>query len=93
MISWVNRHLTHNRDKVGDYGIRFVIHVPIGILLSIPILSWGLIILFKAYQRNEDLHTEDQAWKDVFGAMVGYVMGMSVIIILVVWLIVWLITK
>jgi len=46
--------------------------------MSIPILGWGLINLFLTYERNEDIHTEDQAWKDIFGAIVGFVIGLSV---------------
>lgn len=74
--SWINRHITHNRDRHGDFGVRMLLHIPIGMVMSIPVLGWGLLYLFKFYEHNEDAHTQDQAWKDVFGAMVGYVVGM-----------------
>jgi len=77
-VDWINKVWAHNRDTVGDFGIRSLIHIPIGIIMSIPIFSWGLVYLFRFYERNEDAHTEDQAWKDVFGAMVGYVIGIII---------------
>jgi hypothetical protein len=77
-IVWINTHWTHNRDSVGDFGIRALIHIPIGIIMSIPVFGWGLVYLFYKYQRNEDLHTEDAAWKDIFGAIVGYVIGLAI---------------
>lgn len=76
MIGWINTHITHNRDKVGDFGIRVVIHIIPGIIMSVPFFGWGLVYLFYKYQRNEDAHTEDEAWKDIYGAMVGFVIGM-----------------
>ena len=81
IVSWINRHLTHNRDDEGDYGIRVLIHIPAGLLMGIPILGWGLIKLFLTYERNEDAHTQDEAWKDIMGAMVGYAIMQLVIII------------
>lgn len=84
MISWINKHLTHNRDKVGDFGIRVVIHIPIGILLSVPVFGWPLTYLFWKYQKNEDGYFHDGAWKDVFGAMVGFVIGEVVQVILAI---------
>ena len=80
MINLINKLITHSRDRKGDYGIRVVLHIPIGILMSIPILGWGLIALFIYYQKNEDYWTHDRAWKDVAGAKAGYVMGMLLII-------------
>lgn len=74
-VEWVNKHWTHNQDKDGDFGIRALIHIPIGILISIPVLGWPLAYLFYKYERNEDIHTEDEAWKDIFGALVGFVIG------------------
>jgi len=71
----INKLLTHNRDKEGDFGIRVLLHIPAGIMMGL--LDWnnGLVKLFKVYELNEDAHTHDQAWKDVFGAMVGWVIG------------------
>ena len=82
MVKLINRLIKHNRDAEGDFGIRVIIHIPIGIIMSIPVFGWGLVYLFKFYERNEDIHTEDQAWKDTFGAMVGYVIGMVIILFL-----------
>ena len=76
LVDWINKNWTHNRDKEGDFGIRALIHMPIGIIMSVPVFGWGLVYLFRFYERNEDAHTQDQAWKDVFGAMVGFVIGM-----------------
>lgn len=78
----------HGRDKKGDFGIRTVLHIPIGFFMGATFpLSLGLVYLFKFYERNEDAHTEDQAWKDVFGAMVGMVIGISVeLTAIVLWL-------
>jgi hypothetical protein len=73
----INKLITHPRDRAGDFGIRLVTHIPHGIIMSIPILGWSLIPLFKAYQRNEDLHTEDQAWKDYAGAITGAFIGIA----------------
>ena len=82
LISWINKHLTHNRDKQGDFGIRVIIHIPIGIVCSIPVWGWALTYLFWKYQKNEDGYYHDGAWKDLFGALVGYVLGMIIQIIL-----------
>ena len=73
MIGWINKHLTHNRDKTGDFGVRVLLHIPIGLLMGIPVLGWGLILLFKFYEENEDLHCADEAWKDTYGAIIGFV--------------------
>jgi len=83
--NWINRHITHNRDKDGDFGIRMLLHIPIGIILSIPVFSWGLIYLFKFYERNEDAHCEDEAWKDTYGAIVGYIIGLFLQIGVILW--------
>ena len=85
MKNWINRHITHNRDDEGDFGIRVLLHIPIGFLMGltaiIPFLGYGLLQLFLKYERNEDVHTQDEAWKDIFGAIVGY--SISTIIILI----------
>ena len=88
MVNVINKLITHNRDTVGDFGVRVLLHIPIGLVMGIPILGWGLLYLFKAYEENEDLHTKDQAWKDYFGAMVGYVI--TTIIIIILWRLLWL---
>jgi hypothetical protein len=78
MRDWINKHLKHTRDEKGDFGIRVVIHIPVGIVLSIPVYGWALTYLFWKYQKNEDGYYHDGAWKDVFGAMVGYVIGIAI---------------
>ena len=72
MVKLINRLIRHNRDVAGDYGIRVLIHIPIGFLIGLGLLSENM---FLKYERNEDAHTEDQAWKDIAGGMVGYVPG------------------
>lgn len=84
MIEWINKRITHNRDNDGDFGIRMLMHIPIGILMGVPVIGWGLIPLFVFYEQNEDAHCKDEAWKDTFGAIVGFVV--SEIIGLWVWL-------
>jgi len=76
MIKLINKLITHNRDKVGDYGVRVVIHIPVGILMSLPVLGWGLIALFIRYEDSEDFWVHDRAWKDYAGALAGYVIGL-----------------
>jgi len=73
--------LTHCRDKVGDFQARVLLHIPIGMLIAIPILGWGLRDIFRDYESNEDKWTRDEAWKDLFGAMVGYVLAMVLMIV------------
>ena len=89
MIDWINRHFTHNRDDEGDFGIRVIIHIPIGIVMGvlsiIPFLGYGLIQLFLKYERNEDAHTQDEAWKDIFGAIIGYIIGSICIIVILIY--------
>lgn len=85
IVSWINRTFTHNRDRQGDFGIRALIHIPIGFIIAvfavIPGLALALAFLFKFYERNEDAHTKDQAWKDVFGALIGMVIGGLVVLV------------
>lgn len=81
-VNWVNKIIKHNRDNEGDFGIRVLLHIPAGLVMSIPIFGWGFQYLFKFFEENEDLHTQDEAWKDTFGAMVGYVIGTGIIILI-----------
>ena len=76
-IEWRNdtKILKHPRDKVGDYQRRVLIHIPLGLVMSIPILGWGLILLFIYYEWSEDFWVHDFAWKDVAGAIGGYTVG------------------
>lgn len=87
-IAWVNRVFTHNRDKEHDFGIRALIHVPVGFVMGLFDWSNGLARLFIFYEKNEDRHTGDQAWKDTYGAMVGWVIGRLVLVGLIAWLII-----
>ena len=88
MKNWLNRHLTHNRDKVGDFGYRATLHFPIGLLIGLTFpFSYPLLRTFIAYEENEDIHTKDEAWKDYFGALVG--MGVGVILLATLLLILW----
>ena len=87
ITGWICEHLTHNRDITGDYGIRVVIHIPAGLIIALMVLvHWSLVIafawLFLKYERNEDAHTQDQAWKDIAGAMVGMVIGAAVVAVI-----------
>jgi len=75
--------LKHDRDKVGDFSKRVLLHIPIGFVIGAVFpLSFPLLWLFIKYEENEDLHTKDEAWKDYFGAMVGSSLGLLTLIIL-----------
>ena len=79
--------LTHNRDKTGDFQSRVLVHIPIGIITALCILvHWVLVLalvyIFWHYERNEDAHTADEAWKDLYGWMVGFVIGVISLFIL-----------
>jgi len=67
--------------------MRILIHIPIGILISIPIIGWQLCPLFLAYERNEDRHLKDQAWKDIKGAITGFIIGELAQMGLIIWLV------
>jgi len=74
-FSWIK----HNRDVEGDFGVRMLLHIPVGLLIGLTFpLSIPLVWLFVRYEENEDLHTKDEAWKDYFGAMVGCAAGIVV---------------
>ena len=77
-----NKLITHNRDDEGDFGHRVLLHIPVGLLIGIPILGYPLLKLFIAYEENEDKWVQDEAWKDYFGAMVGA--SITIITILVI---------
>ena len=81
--------ITHSRDKVGDFGDRVVLHIPIGVFIGVTFpLSIPLVWLFIKYEENEDVHTKDEAWKDYFGAIVGAVIGIIIEVILITLLLV-----
>ena len=54
------------RDEEGDYGIRVLLHIPVGLLMGVPIIGYQLMRLFFFYEKNEDKWTSDQAWKDPY---------------------------
>ncbi|RLJ01276.1 MAG: hypothetical protein DRP11_04685 [Candidatus Aenigmatarchaeota archaeon] len=79
------RLLKHDRDKVGDFQRRALLHLPVGFLCAASALGhWVLPLILTAgfmfYEKNEDLHTKDQAWKDTFGWLVGAVAGSFLVI-------------
>lgn len=84
-MKWLNKLITHDRDGVGDFGSRVVLHIPVGFAMGL--LDWnnGLVKLFNFYEKNEDVHTLDEAWKDVFGAMVGWVIGRVALVALIIY--------
>ena len=84
-VTWANRTITHTRDKDGDYGIRVLLHIPIGLLMGVPVLGYQLMQLFFFYEKNEDKWTSDQAWKDTAGALFGMAVTVIVLIGLVIW--------
>jgi hypothetical protein len=70
-VKLVNKLITHPRDDEGDYGIRVLLHIPIGLLMGIPVIGYQLMRLFFFYEKNEDRWTSDEAWKDTAGALLG----------------------
>lgn len=86
--NWIDKLITHNRDKVGDFGSRVILHIPVGLIIGIPLIGKPVRDLFIRYEENEDLHKKDQAWKDYAGAIVGATITtliVLVIIILILW--------
>lgn len=75
--------LRHDRDEVGDYQSRVLLHILPGFLMG---LLPGLSGLFIRYEENEDVHTKDQAWKDYAGAMYGYIPGRIALLSSITWL-------
>jgi hypothetical protein len=89
LIAWVNRTITHPRDKDGDFGIRVVTHIPIGIIMGLPVIGYQLMRLFFFYEKNEDRWTSDQAWKDTAGALIGMSISAVAITGLGIWAIIY----
>lgn len=86
IVDFINKHITHNRDRIedgrpGDYGIRVILHIPVGFLIGLFLLDKEL---FLKYETNEDKWVKDEAWKDIAGAMIGYVPGRITAIIILV---------
>ena len=87
IIKFINKHFTHNRDLTGDFGIRVLIHIPIGFLIGVLLFNdKALTNLFLKYELNEDAHTADEAWKDIFGAIIGFALGRITIIAIIIYL-------
>ena len=80
------KFLKHERDKVGDYQRRLLMHIPIGLLIGVPIIGYPILKLFVAYEDSEDFWVHDKAWKDYAGALVGAVIMELIIIGLVIYL-------
>lgn len=79
-FSWIK----HVRDIEGDFGVRMLLHIPVGLLIGLTFpLSIPLVWLFIRYEENEDLHTKDEAWKDYFGALVGCAVGVVAVIVVI----------
>ena len=62
-----------NKEDILD---RVLLHVPIGIFsVCLIFLHWSAVLaftgMFLAYELNDDRHSKDQAWKDVYGWLVG----------------------
>lgn len=85
-FSW----LKHNRDEEGDYGARFMIHLPLGFFISLFFpFSYPVLKLFIRYEENEDVHKKDQAWKDYAGAIGGAIAGVTTLVAGITALILW----
>lgn len=83
----MKQFLTHERDTVGDYQRRLLMHIPIGIIMGIPLFGLPVLWLFIRYEENEDKWVKDQAWKDYAGAVTGTIMTAFVMVILaILWL-------
>jgi hypothetical protein len=50
-------------------------HIPVGFVLSIPVLGWLCWSIFRDYEASEDKWCSDEAWKDLNGAMIGASLG------------------
>lgn len=64
---------------------RAILHVPVGVVIAFsPLLHWTLPLvltfLFWRYEANEDKWIGDQAFYDLFGAIIGLV-GMIIILL------------
>lgn len=84
--NWLDKLITHNRDKVGDFGSRVVLHIPIGLIAGIPIIGKPVRELLIRYEENEDAHSADQAWKDYAGAIAGAIITSLASLAGIIWL-------
>lgn len=99
---FINRLITHPRDRSGppiktpgDYGIRLFIHAAMFPIVTAilcvdpiggPLVLCAFAYTFNKYQRNEDAHTEDQAWKDQAGFLWALALGVILYLIIKRWL-------
>ena len=79
------KFLKHPQDKVGDYQQRVLIHIPIGVLIGIPVLGLPILWLFIHYEENEDKWVEDKAWKDYAGAIAGASITALAVLGVIIW--------
>jgi hypothetical protein len=86
-VNWINKIWTHPRDNpiiketYGDFGIRAVLHIPVGILTTgstaiEPLLPLVFVFAFVAYEVVEDWRCFDHAWKDMHGYLFGLAIGL-----------------
>ena len=61
---------------------RWILHIPVGLLIAFMVVGMGQLIMgillawfFLIYETNEDGHYKDQGFIDIFGSMIGMVMG------------------
>ena len=75
--------LTHSRDKVGDFQSRVLLHIPVGFLIGLFLEDKDL---FLEYERDECAHSQDEAWKDIAGALIGFPFGRALVFALLIYL-------
>jgi uncharacterized protein YqgC (DUF456 family) len=83
LINFINKIIKHNRDREGDFGVRVLMHIPIGFMIGFLLVFYppagiGLLLLFLVYEWTEDWRVHDHAWKDLFGGLVGCVVGILI---------------
>ena len=79
-VDWINKVWGHDRYKGDNFGIRSLIHIPVGIIVALSsMVSWPIALIFAywfvTYQKNEDGYYRDGAWVDLNGAMIGLAIG------------------
>jgi hypothetical protein len=66
---------------------RAALHAPLGVLNALllnsePAIGWALLVLFLAYEVNEDWRITDEAFKDIQGHLAGLAIAGAVVLIL-----------
>jgi len=70
---------------------RCLLHIPVGIICAVLCMTGYKIVAaffflgFALYELNEDSHLKDNAWKDLFGFLVGLPIA-PIALLLVRWL-------